>query len=104
MGGSIGSWLTRRANSALLQRESGTWHCLGKLQAMAVTCARTSGGKTPRCPTARRVGQRMGRHPAPTPLAHRAIRGANRLGNLVVVLLRMFMDSQNDPSTKRHDL
>jgi hypothetical protein len=46
----------------------------------------------------------MGRHPAPTPLAHRAIRGANRLGDLLVVPLRMFMDSQDDPSTKRHDL
>ena len=41
MGGRLGSWTTCRANSARLQRESGTWHCLGKLQAMAVTWART---------------------------------------------------------------
>ena len=41
MGGRLGSWTTYRANSARLQRESGTWHCLGKLQAMAVTWART---------------------------------------------------------------
>src|SRR2546430_16175758 len=89
MGGRLGSWATRRANSARLQRESGTWHCLGKLQAMAVTCARTWGGKTPRRPTAGRVSERSSCHPAPTPLAHRAIRGARGQGDLLVVLLSL---------------
>src|SRR5712691_4308301 len=88
MRGRLGSWAMRRASSARLQRESGTWHCLGKLQAMAVTWARTAGGKTPWRPTARRVGERSGRHPASAPLAHGAIGGSNRLGDLLVVLLR----------------
>src|SRR5207244_2029953 len=86
------------------QRESGTWLWLGKLQAMAVTCARTCGGKTPRCPTAWRVSQRTGRHPASAPGAHGAISGAHDRGNLLIALLGMVMGRQNDPGSHRQGL
>jgi len=46
----------------------------------------------------------MGRHPASAPFAHGAIRRANGSSNLLVVLLRMFMGSQNDPRTHRQRL
>src|SRR6266849_3371970 len=46
----------------------------------------------------------MGRHPASTPLAHRTIRGANDRGDLLVVLLRIFMNPQNNPGTHRQRL
>ena len=41
----------------------------------------------------------MGCRPTSTPFADAAIRGANDRGNLLVVLLRMFMGSQDNPGT-----
>src|SRR5690242_21594449 len=58
----------------------------------------------PRRSTTGRVSQTMGRHPAAAPFADGAIRGADGSGNLLVVLLRMFMGSQNDPGTHRRGL
>ena len=39
----------------------------------------------------------MGRHPASTPLAHRAIGGTTGRSDLLVTLFRMLIGSQNDP-------
>src|SRR5947209_19600655 len=39
----------------------------------------------------------MGRHPAPTPLPHRAISGPTGRSDLLVTLLRMVISCQNDP-------
>src|SRR5918912_944573 len=41
----------------------------------------------------------MGFDPAATPRAHRAIRGAQRRGNLLIALLGVGMGCQNDPGT-----
>ena len=43
----------------------------------------------------------MGRHPAPTPLTHRAIGGVTGPSDLLVTLLRMLIGCQNDP--RSHD-
>jgi hypothetical protein len=59
-----------RASSARLQRVSGTPWVRGKLQAVAVTCARTSGGKTPWRPRSGSVSQAAGGDPSRSPLAY----------------------------------
>src|SRR6266571_9528185 len=41
----------------------------------------------------------MGLDPSPSPFAHRAIRGANGLGDLLVTLVRMLIGYQNDPNS-----
>src|SRR5260370_18440720 len=102
MGGSVGSWARYWATSGRLQRDKGVPVARGKLQAVAVTWARTSGGKTPRRPTAGRVGQRVGGHPAFAPLAHLPITGAHLRRNLLVAALRMLRRVLNYPPT--HDL
>src|SRR5205085_7841521 len=45
-----------------------------------------------------------GSPPSSAPFAHGAIRRANGSSNLLVVLLRMFMGSHNDPRTHRQRL
>jgi hypothetical protein len=67
--GNCGSAATQRASSLRLQRASGIACVCGKLQATAVACARTSGGKTPWRSFAGRVGQGMRGYPTLTPLA-----------------------------------
>src|SRR6266566_7354616 len=95
MGGSVGFWARYWATSARLQRETGVPVACGKLQAVAVTWARTSGGKTPRRPTTGRVGQRVSAHPAFAPLAHLPITGAHLRRNLLVAALGMLTRVQN---------
>src|ERR671938_272874 len=72
----------QRAISLRLQRARGVPIWRGKLQAVAVTWARTSGGKTPRRSRAGRVSQRVSDQPALAPFAHHAITGLTSLGNL----------------------
>src|SRR6266511_3841484 len=75
---------TRRASSARLQRESGTAWVRGRLQAVAVTWARTSGGKTPRCAWPRSIVERLGFGPATAPFAHEPIGGPDVPTNLLI--------------------
>jgi hypothetical protein len=47
--------MTARTRSARLKRERGSPSSLGNWQAMALTCTRTSGGKTGRAPGTRKI-------------------------------------------------
>src|SRR5437868_12447943 len=83
------------ASSARLHRAKGTEHWQGKLHAAAVTCARTSGGKTPRCPRSGCVGERSAGDPAGPPLAHLSITGTHFLRDLLIAPLWMVMGIQD---------
>src|SRR5438128_10884512 len=99
MGGSVGSWARYWATSARLQRDKGVPVARGKLQAVAVTWARTSGGKTPRRATAGRVGQRVGGHPAFAALANLPMTGRPLRRSLLGAALRMVTGLKNDART-----
>src|SRR5215469_1142848 len=93
-----------RASSARLQRVSGTPWVRGKLQAVAVTCARISGGKTPRRPRASSVSQASGGDPSRSPLAYLSVAAAHLLGNLLIAPLWMGMGQKHDPDAYHQGL
>jgi hypothetical protein len=77
---------------------------LGTLQANAVACARTSGGKTPGCTRAWQVCQVLGFTPATTPFAYHAVTATGSTSNILVAPFGMFMDIQDDFGTLRFAL
>jgi hypothetical protein len=72
----------------------------GKLQAAAVTWARTSGGKTPRGTRPRRIFERLGFDPAAAPLTDDPIGGADLASNLLITPVGMVMGGQDNPSAQ----
>ena len=72
---------TARASSVADQRESGLPECRGRVQASAVTCARTAEGEKAWSPGRRRVLQSRPRPAAPPPPAHRPVGAAHGPGN-----------------------
>ena len=96
-----GGWVARyRTSSARLQRASDSPCWQGRLHASAVACARSVGGKTPRCARAWGIRERVCFDPAATPFAHHPITGAQRVGNVVIRPVRLFKSGQNNPRTE----
>ena len=92
------------AISPRLQRLSFSPFSLGKLQARAVACACTSGGKTLGSTRTRQVFQTPGFHPAPPPETYSPIGAAHLASNLLVAPFRVLMGCQNDLGTHHFPL
>jgi hypothetical protein len=75
---------SRRAISELLHRAKGTPSSRGRLQASAVVCARTSGGKTPGSPWPWQVLDASLLRPAPSPFPNNPARTSSLLSNLKI--------------------
>src|SRR5206468_4085941 len=78
-----------------LQRASGTFWMRGRLQAVAVTWTRTSGGKTPGCARPWCSGARLRFGPAAAPLAHDSIGGSDVPTDLLVTPVGMVVGGQD---------
>ena len=87
---------TARASSEVDQRESGLPESRGRVQASAVTCARTAEGEKAWSPGPRRVLQRRPRPAASPPLAHRPIGAAHGPGNGRVAPVRVLIGQEQD--------
>jgi hypothetical protein len=74
-------WTTARTSSVTDHRESGLPKSRGKVQANAVTCARTAEGEKAWTPGPRRVLEGRPRPAPPPPFADRPIRAAHRPGD-----------------------
>lgn len=87
---------TARASSVADQRESGLPESRGRVQASAVTCARTAEGEKAWSPGPRRVLQGRPGPAAPPPLAHRPIGAAHGPGNGCVAPVRVLIGQEQD--------
>ena len=90
--------INRRAISALLQRAKGTPFSRGRLQANAVACARTSGGKTPGGSRPRQVFDASLLRPSLPPFPNRAAYTTRLLGDLLIAPFWMVIGTQKNAS------
>ena len=89
-------WTTARTSSVTDQRESGLPESRGRVQANAVTCARTAEGQKARTPGPWRVLQGRTRPAPPPPFADRPIRAAHGSGNGGVAPLRVLVGQEQN--------
>src|SRR4029077_10364771 len=89
-------WMTARASSETDHRESGLPESRGKVQANAVTCARTAEGKQAWTPGPGRVLEGRPRSAPPPPFTDRPIRAAHRPGDGGVAPLRVLIGQEQN--------
>jgi hypothetical protein len=87
------SWATIAAR---LHRLNAFPSSLGTLQASAVACARTSGGKTPGRTRAWQVVQASRFVPAATPFTYHAVCASYGMSNILIAPFGMFMGIQDN--------
>ena len=89
-------WMTARTSSVTDHRESGLPDSRGKVQANAVTCARTAEGKKAWTPGPGRVLEGRPRSAPPPPFADRPIRAPDGPGDGGVAPLRVLIGQEQN--------
>jgi len=92
------------AISDRLHRLSALPSSLGLLQANAVACALTSGGKTPGRSRSGQIFQALGFCPALSPFIHGSLAASDFLADLLVAPFWMFVGQQNDLGSRYNSM
>jgi hypothetical protein len=94
-------WTTARRSSVTDRRESGLPQSRGRVQANAVTCARTAEGKKAWTSGSEAPPRESARPTPPSPLPHRPIRATHGSGDGGVAPLRVLVGQEQNP--RSHD-